>query len=92
MGAINGDVIARYNLALDEKKAGNYDRAFKHFMIAVQCGDNESLEKIRGLYSNGHATKEVYTKALRAYQEYLDEIKSPQRDKAAAAHEDYRYY
>ena len=42
--------------------------------------------------SNGNATKEVYTKALKAYQEYLAEIKSVQRDKAAAADESYQYY
>ena len=41
---------------------------------------------------NGHATKDDYTKALRAYQAYLVEIKSTQRDKAAAASANYRYY
>ena len=30
-------------------------------------------------------------KALVSYQEYLDEIKSDQRDKAAAADEDFKY-
>jgi len=30
--------------------------------------------------------------ALRSYQIYLGEVKSPQRDKAAAARDDYRYY
>ena len=40
---------------------------------------------------NGKATKDVYTKALRSYQEYLNEVKSSQRDKAAAAREDYKY-
>ena len=39
----------------------------------------------------GHATKDDYAKALRAYQAYLAEIKSDQRDKAAAASADYRY-
>ena len=33
-----------------------------------------------------------YTAALQLYQVYLGEIKSPQRDKAAAAREEYRYY
>ena len=31
-------------------------------------------------------------KALQSYQTYLEEIKSDQRDKAAAADEKYRYY
>ena len=41
---------------------------------------------------DGHATKDDYAKALRAYQAYLAEIKSAQRDAAAAARANYRYY
>ena len=67
-------------------------RAIKHYMIASRSGYADSLEHIKQLYSNGHATKEDYTKALQFYQAYLGEIKSAQRDEAAAAHEDYRYY
>ena len=51
-----------------------------------------SLDAIKQLYSKGHATKDDYTKALLSYQAYLGEIKSDQRDKAAAAHEDFCYY
>jgi len=50
------------------------------------------LDKIKELYSEGHAAKEDYMKALQSYQEYLGEIKSDQRDKAAAADDHYRYY
>lgn len=75
-----------------ERDAGNIDRATKHFMIAVRGGDPESLETIKQMYLNRLATKGDYTTALQAYQEYLGEIKSVQRDKAAAASEVYRYY
>ena len=92
LAAMKGDADARYNLATTEKNAGNINRALKHYMIAVQGGDSVSLDTIKVLYKYELATKENYTKALRSYQEYLGEIKSPQRDKAAAAHEDYRYY
>ena len=61
-------------------------------MIAVGGGDADSLHMIQQLYSDGHVTKEAYTQGLRLYQEYLGEIKSAQRDKAAAADEKYRYY
>jgi len=68
------------------------DRAVKHFLISARGGFNTSLEKIKSLYSNGYATKEDYTKALQLYQVYLGEIKkSPQRDKAAAVSDQYRY-
>jgi len=83
---------ARHNLSLVEEEAGNMDRALKHLMIAVGGGFNLSLERIKELYSEGVATKDDYTKALRLYQEYLGEVKSRQRDEAAAADEDCRYY
>ena len=92
LAAMRGNVNARYNLGYMERRAGNMDRAAKHFMIAVRGGESESLELIKQMYSDGHATKDDYTKALQAYQIYLAEIKSSQRDEAAAACEDYRYY
>ena len=61
------------------------NRALKHYMIAAESGESDSLKKIRKLYTNGHATKDDYAKALRAYQTYLAEIKSTQRDAASAA-------
>ena len=70
----------------------NINRALRHLLIALGAGDNDSLEHIKDLYSNGHATKDDYMKALQLYQKYLGEIKSAQRDKAAATHERYRYY
>ena len=92
LAAMRGDAQARANLAIKEMKAGNFDRAIKHHLIAVKGGDSNSLRKIKVMYSNGHATKEDYTKALQLYQAYLGEIKSDQRDKAAAFDGDYRYY
>ena len=61
-------------------------------MIAVKGGYANSLKEIKELYSDGHATKEDYTEALQSYQVYLGDIESVQRDKAAAADEEYRYY
>jgi len=91
LAAIKGNVIARHNLGVKEAIAGNVDRAIKHFMISVRGGYAESSNKIKRLYTNGQATKDDYAEALRSYQIYLMEIKSDQRDEAAAAREDYRY-
>jgi len=93
LGAMKGCAYSRYNLGDNELRKGNMNRALKHYMIAVRSGHVNSLEAIKKSYSKGHATKEEYTKALRAYQEYLGEIKSPQRDEAAVfSNELYRYY
>ena len=89
---MRGDAGARYNLGNGEWRTGNYDRALKHYIIAAGSGLSESLERIKQLYAFEKATKEDYMKGLQAYQEYLGEIKSPQRDKAAAYNDVYRYY
>jgi len=92
LAAMSGCEISRYILGCFEMNAGNVDRAIKHHMIAVRSGYAKSLEAIKELFTERHASKEDYTKALQLYQEYLGEIKSEQRDKAAAANEDNRYY
>ena len=92
LAAMRGNVDARYNLGVGEENAGNMKRALKHYMIAAGDGDDISLKEIQELYTNGHATKDDYAQALRAYQAYLAEIKSTQRNAAAAAHTNHRYY
>ena len=93
LAAIEGYVNARYNLGNNEQRAcNNMMRALKHYMIAAGGGFDKSLKEIQKLYSNGHATKDDYTKALHAYQAYLGEIKNGQRDKAAADNAICRYY
>ena len=46
------------------------DRAIRHHMIAIRCGNDMSLTHMKQLYRNGRATKDDDTKALRvrAYQ------------------------
>ena len=92
LAAMGGNVVARHNLGFMEEKAGNMDRAVRHLMIATRGGYSYSLNNIKVLYSEGEVSKECYMKALQSYQTYLSEIKSVQRDKDAAAREDYRYY
>jgi len=90
--AMGGNVAARHSLGNDELRAGHYERAIKHYMIAVTVGYDDSLKIIQKMYKHGDASREVYTKALQSYQTYLGEIKSRQRDEAAAADDEYRYY
>ena len=92
LAAIGGNKPARHNLGRGELQRGNLDRALKHFVIAIRGGYHDSLNMFKQLYSKGYATKEDYTKALQSYQTFVSEVKSVQRDEAAAAHEYYRYY
>ena len=91
---MGGSAAARFNLGNDEWRAGNFDRALRHYMIAVKDGYTDSLIMIKQMYSKGDASKDDYTKALQSYQVYLGEIKSDQRDRAAAfgdKNETYKY-
>jgi len=92
LAAIGGDVYARHNLGVIVELEGNKCKALRHFMISVRGGAKNSLDNIQNLYKNGHATKDDYSKALQSYQIYLDEIKSDQRDEAAAARVNFKYY
>ena len=92
LAAMEGFVTARHNLEIDEENAGNYNRALKHYMIAVRGGHTRSVKAIQQLYMDGHVAKDNYADALQARQAYLDEIKSDQRDKTAAFRDNYRYY
>ena len=79
---MEGEVLARHNIGVIEKDAGNMNRAMKHFMIAARAGYDDSLNQIRKCYVSGHATKADFEKALRAHKEANDEMKSDHRDAA----------
>ena len=85
LAVMKGDILARHNLGVLEERAGNMDRAVKHWMISAGAGFDESLDAIRGFFLNGHATKDDFEKALRAHKESKDEMTSVQRQAAAAA-------
>ena len=92
LAAIGGHMGSRHNLGNAEAYAYNMDRALKHWMIAIVGGEKESLSSIQVMFKHGRLTKDNYAKALVARQAYLDEVKSPQRDEAAAFDERYKYY
>ena len=92
LSSMGGHVKARHNLGALEYRAGNMDRALKHLMIAAGSGYSRSLESIKLMFTHGYATKADYAISIRVYQANLIEIKSPQRDEAAAFDERYKYY
>jgi hypothetical protein len=64
-----------------------------YYELAVMQGNNASRHDldIKHLSIEGYATKEDYEHALRSFEEYTSEIKSSQRDEAAAFDEQFRY-
>ena len=80
--AMQGHVECRYNLGCAEYKAGNYKLALQHYMISAKMGYEKSLNCIKQMFKDGHATKAQYTEALLGYQDAVEEMKSPQREEA----------
>jgi TPR repeat protein len=65
------------------KREKGYERAVKHFIIAANLGDGNSVRKLKDFYVHGKVSKEEFAAALRAHQAAVDATKSPQREVAA---------
>ena len=81
--AIGGHPNARHNLAFLETLKGQNDRAVKHYIIAAKLGFGNSLDALKELYKEGHASKEDFATALNGYQSAIEAMKSPQRKAAS---------
>ncbi|EJK62366.1 hypothetical protein THAOC_17026 [Thalassiosira oceanica] len=82
--AMGGDVHARHNLGCIEGEAGNCDLGLQHILISAKLGNEDSLNTVKKMFMNGHATKADYAAALRGYQNAIEEMSSPDRDEAKA--------
>ena len=91
LAAMRGDVMARQNLGIYEESIGNIDRAMKHFQIAAKFGCEKTLKVVQDCFKSGLVAKDDYANVLRARQQYVQEISSNERDKAAEFREDFRY-
>ena len=83
LAAMTGDVDARYNLGCMEGRAGNHERAYKHYILSAKGGYKGSLEFVKKGFTKGFVTKDEYESTLRAHHECQAEMKSEMRDKAA---------
>ncbi len=78
--AIRGHPNAINNLGCMEMNNGRFERAVKHLIISASLGLHNSLQALRHIYANGHASKEEYLGALRAYQAAVEATKSSDRE------------
>ena len=81
-GAMKGDVPSRHMLGVVEFNEGNYELAVQHLMISAKMGYEGSLNGIKDMFKDGHATKAQYAEALLGYRDAVEEMKSPQREEA----------
>ncbi len=80
--AIGGHPDARHNLGCLECYNRRFERSRRHWIITANLGYHESLECIKGLHADGHASKDDYADALLAYQAAVDATKSSGRETA----------
>ena len=81
--AMNGHVESRYYLGVIERyENGNYELAVQHYMISAKMGYEDSLNNIKDMFKDSHATKAQYAEALLGYRDAVEEMKSPQREDA----------
>lgn len=66
--AIGGHSGARHNLGCVEWESERYNRAVKHFIIAVKLAFHDSLSFLKRLYAEGHTSKEDYDAAVRVFR------------------------
>jgi len=86
--AIGGNPSARFNLGCYERKRFKYERAVKHWIIAANLGDDDSMKMVKEGFQGGLVSKEDFAAALRAHHAAVDATKSPQR----VAAEKSKYY
>ena len=78
--AIGGHTKARNNLAYFETENGNTERAVKHFIIAANLGNDNSMKYLLRMYKHGYIAKDEYGATLRTHQAAIDATKSQQRE------------
>ena len=83
--AIGGHPTARYNLGIKEGQNDRIERAVKHWIIAANLGDDDSIEALKTGYKHGAVSKEDFAAALRAHHAAVIATKSSQREAAAEA-------
>lgn len=79
--AKGGSVFARYDLGLDEMKAGNVAHAHRHWMISVARGDDNSLKAFELEKHFGRISEEKYSEIKTMHECGKEEMKSEERDR-----------
>ena len=83
--AILGHPDARHKIGCIEALNDKIERAVKHFTIAANLGQHESMRALKDCYQAGLVSKDDFAATLRAHHAAVNATKSPQRDAAEKA-------
>jgi TPR repeat protein len=88
VGALRGSLVARYNVGvLEYYDLGNHEIAIRHWKIAAEAGDEDSLNKLWDIYADlklagrDFITEEYLSFASRACHDARMEVWSEEREK-----------
>ena len=79
LAAMNGDFYVQHNLGILEADAGNYHRAYKHFIVAAKAEYKLSMKAAKEGFMHGLVTEDEYANTFRTYQQQ-HAMKSNDRD------------
>ena len=80
--AMKGHVGGRHHLGVVEFHGGNCELAVQHWMISAKMGYEHSLNDIKTMFMEGHATYAQYAEARSGYRDAAKEMKSHHREEA----------
>ena len=88
IGALRGSIVARHSIGCSEYEAGNHKVAIRHWKIAAEAGQQESLIALREIHTSDvklpgkeFISKEYLDFAYRACHEAQMEVASEEREK-----------
>ena len=89
VGALRGDIYARHNIGWGEYHTfGNQEIGIRHWKIAAEAGDQDSLNALRDIYNSGgkkpgkeFISKECMDRLYRVCHGAQMEVKSEEREK-----------
>ena len=97
VGALRGNIVARYNIGCSEYDSGNYEIAIRHWKIAAEAGFQPSLNKLKKIYNadGKHPGKEFISKECmdslyRVCHDAQEEVKSDEREKHRRVDDKYK--
>ena len=78
--ALFGHNTGRYNLGCMEFRAGNVERAVKHWTIAASGGDHDAMQNLLIQFKYGALIRHTIDSTLTAYNSSCKEMRSEARD------------
>ena len=88
VGALRGNIVARHNIGCSEYNSGHHEIGIRHWKIAAEAGDQDSLNALRRIYNadskipgKEFISKEYLESTYRSGHEAQMEVKTEEREK-----------